>query len=209
MTNSKIAIAGKPLKDATKALIMVHGRGGSATDILSLAELLPVADFALLAPQAEAHTWYPYSFMEKQEHNEPALSASLDQLEHTVQTVRDAGLPDSAIYFLGFSQGACLTLEYCSRHARRWGGTIAFTGGLIGDQLNLDQYKGDFGGTPVLITSGDPDPHVPVQRVQTSADLLRTMHASVQVEIFPSRPHTISREELKLAEKYLDLPTVR
>lgn len=209
MTHSNISAAGKPLNDATKALILVHGRGGSAADILSLAELLPVADFALLAPQAEAHTWYPYSFMEKQEYNEPALSESLDQLGHTVQMVRDAGLPDSAIYFLGFSQGACLTLEYCSRHARPWGGIIAFTGGLIGDQINPDQYKADFGGTPVLITSGDPDPHVPVQRVQETAALLRTMHASVQVEIFPSRPHTISGEELKLAEKYLDLPTVR
>ncbi len=129
MHTKKIITSGTPLKQASRALILVHGRGGSAEDILTLAPLLAVGDFALLAPQATGNTWYPHSFLMPQEDNEPWLSSAIDILAATVQDVLDAGIPHSGIYLTGFSQGACLTLEFAARHAVRYGGIAAFTGG--------------------------------------------------------------------------------
>jgi phospholipase/carboxylesterase len=188
--------AGKDLQEAEKALILVHGRGGSAEDILSLADRLLVADFALLAPQAAGHSWYPYSFLAPPVQNQPRLGAGLALLEEVVGDIVAAGIGKKDIFFLGFSQGACLTLEFVARHADRYGGVVAFTGGLIGDRIYAEHYKGDFKGTPFFISTGDPDPHVPVDRVRATTTLLRGMHADVTEKIYPGRPHTIIANEL-------------
>lgn len=179
-----------------KALIMVHGRGANAGDILSLSAHLNVADFTLVAPQATGNTWYPYSFMEQPTQNEPWLSSALEMLELIRKDLNDQGIPDEDIYFLGFSQGACLTLEFVTRNARKYGGVIAFTGGLIGDRIYHEHYKGDFKNTPVFIGSSDPDPHVPVERVFESSTILRSMHAEVTEKIYPNMGHTINQDEI-------------
>lgn len=199
----RLHTSGKSIKEAGKALIMVHGRGGSAEDILTLAQYLEVDDHALLAPQAPQHTWYPLSFMADPEKNEPSLSASLKMLEETVKTAEDNGIKKEDIYFLGFSQGACLTLEFVTRNAGKWGGVVAFTGGLIGDRIYTENYKGDFGHTPVFIGTSDPDPHVPVSRVLETTALLRKMNASVNEKIYPFMGHTITGEELRLANEWV------
>ena len=199
MHTKNIQPAGLPLASAKKVLIMLHGRGAGAEDILSLADYLDVADFALLAPQATNHTWYPYSFMAPPENNEPWLSSALNLLKDLVADVRAQGIASENIFFLGFSQGACLTLEFVTRNAQTYGGVVAFTGGLIGDKMYPENYEGDFGHTPFLITTGDPDPHVPVGRVEESARLLKTLQAEVTVEIYPNRPHTITNEEMEMA----------
>lgn len=201
--SNKIYTAGKPLREAKKALIMVHGRGGSAADILTLAQHLQVDDYALLAPQASQHTWYPYSFLAVPSDNEPSLSAALATLSETVKEAEDAGITRDNIYFLGFSQGACLTLEYVARNAAKYGGVAAFTGGLIGDKIYEENYKGDFDNTPVFIGTSDPDPHVPVDRVLATTALLRKMNASVLEKIFPIMGHTISGEEIRLANEWV------
>lgn len=199
MHSLNIQTAGKALEDAEKALIMIHGRGASAGDILRLAPHLSVQDYALLAPQATNHTWYPFSFMAKPEQNEPWLTSALNVLGELVQGIVDQGIQKENIYFLGFSQGACLTLEYVTRHATRYGGVVAFTGGLIGEQINLDNYSGDFGDTPVFIGTGDPDPHVPVDRVKETQAILEKMKAHVKVEVYDNKPHSISQEEIDQA----------
>jgi phospholipase/carboxylesterase len=186
-----------------KVLIMVHGRGASAEDIVSIADHLPVADFTLIAPQAPGHTWYPFSFIVPQAQNEPYLTASLDTIDSMVKIATDAGVSFENIYFLGFSQGACLTLEYVTRNAKKWGGVIAFTGGLIGDKLILENYKGDFNSAPVYIGTSNPDPHVPVSRVRETDEVLKKMNASVQVEIFDNMGHTINQKEIISATKVL------
>jgi phospholipase/carboxylesterase len=196
MHTKNILTAGKPLAAGGKALIMVHGRGASAEDILSLAGHLPVADFALLAPAATGHSWYPYSFLAMPQQNEPWLGAALQLLQELVADIRAQGIAEDKIWFLGFSQGACLTLEYTARHAARYGGIAAFTGGLIGDKIYPENYKGDFGGTPIFISTGDHDPHVPVQRVQATTTLLLGMHAAVTEKIYPGKPHTILADEI-------------
>jgi len=185
--------------NATKALIMLHGRGGSAQDILSLADLLQVEDFLLLAPQATNSTWYPYSFMAEIDSNQPYLDSALALVGETVQEALAKGIQEEHIYFLGFSQGACLTLEYVTRHAKRYGGAIAFTGGLIGDQIYRNNYSGNFQDTPVFIGSSDPDFHVPVSRVYESTQILESMGAQVTEKIYPGMPHTIVQDEIDQA----------
>lgn len=197
----KIVAAGKNIKEAEKVLIMIHGRGGSAEDILSLAGHLQVKDFALLAPQATGNTWYPYSFMAPPVQNEPWLSSALSVLKEVLNDVIAQGIPAEKIYFLGFSQGACLTLEFVTRNATKYGGVAAFTGGLIGDKIYPENYKGDFNGTPVFIGTSDPDPHVPVERVYATTNILKSMNAAVTEKIYSNMGHTISQDEIELANK--------
>ena len=199
MHSKDIKTAGKALVDAEKVLIMIHGRGAGSEDILRLAPHLHVQDYALMVPQATNHTWYPFSFMAKPEQNEPWLSSALALLKELVNEVIDQGILSENIYFLGFSQGACLSLEFVARNAVRYGGVVAFTGGLIGDRINRKNYSGDFDGTPVFLGTGDPDPHVPLERVDESQSILEEMNAVVNVKVYENRPHTISQDEIDLA----------
>jgi phospholipase/carboxylesterase len=203
MHKKQIIYAGKDLEQATKALIMVHGRGGSAEDILGLSAYLPVDDFALLAPQATNNTWYPYSFMTPVKENEPWLSSALALLKEVVADVKAKGIAEENIYLLGFSQGACLTLEFATRHATKYGGVVAFTGGLIGDKIYNENYKGDFSATPVFIGTSDPDPHVPVERVNATEDILIKMNATVTKKIYKNMGHTISQDEINQVNEFI------
>lgn len=201
MHTKNIVTAGVTISAAKKVLIMIHGRGASAEDILSLANYLDVKDFALIAPQATGGTWYPYSFMAPPAQNEPYLSAALSVLKEITADVVAQGIPPADIYFLGFSQGACLTLEFITRNADKYGGAVAFTGGLIGDKIYPENYTGDFGGTPVFIGTSNPDPHVPVERVHASEQILQQMNAAVTVKVYPNMGHTVSQDEITLANK--------
>jgi phospholipase/carboxylesterase len=196
MHSKEIYLAGKNITEATKALVMVHGRGAFAEDILSLAGYFNLKDFALVAPQATNNTWYPYSFLAPPEQNEPWLSSALNILSGIVSDINTAGIASENIYFLGFSQGACLTLEFVTRNAKKYGGVVAFTGGLIGDKIYSENYNGDFLNTPVFIGSSDPDPHVPVKRVQATSVILKNMHADLTVKIYPGMGHTINKDEI-------------
>lgn len=201
MHKKNIHTSGKDISEAKKVLIMIHGRGGNAQDILSLSGHLNVKDFALFAPQATGNTWYPYSFLAEPEKNEPQLSSAIDLLDELLKEIKSEGISSENIFILGFSQGACLTLEFAARNAQKFGGIVAFTGGLIGDKLNTKSYSGDFNGTPVFISTGDPDPHVPVERVQETEKLYKDLNANVRVKIYNNRPHTISQGEIDLANQ--------
>jgi phospholipase/carboxylesterase len=201
MHQKNITTAGKALTPNSKVLIMLHGRGGTAEDILSLASHLHLNDFSLLAPQATNNTWYPYSFLAPPPQNEPWLSSALNLLEDITTEIREKGVPSGNIYFLGFSQGACLTLEYVARHAAKYGGVVAFTGGLIGDRIYNENYKGDFQGTPVFLGTSNPDPHVPVERVYATSNILKNMNASVTEKVYSGMGHTIIQDEIDNANK--------
>jgi phospholipase/carboxylesterase len=206
MHKKQFTVTGMRLDLASKALIMVHGRGGSARDILTLVDDLDVVEFAVLAPDAANNSWYPYSFLSPPSLNEPWLSSSLDLLNEITNDLIGKGFETENIYYLGFSQGACLTLEYVTRHANKFGGVVAFTGGLIGDKIYMENYGGDFSGTPILLGSSDPDPHVPVERVNSSAEILTGMNARVTKNIYKNMGHTISRDEIKLANDLIFNP---
>jgi phospholipase/carboxylesterase len=203
MHQKKNFTAGKALNEAKKALIMVHGRGAFAEDILSLAGYFNLTDFALMAPQATSNSWYPYSFLMPPDQNEPWLSSALDVLSDVVKDINDAGIASEQIYLLGFSQGACLTLEFVTRNAKKWGGVVAFTGGLIGDKIYTENYSGDFMNTPVFIGSSDPDSHVPVERVNATSAILKDMHADIVTKIYPGMGHTISKDEIDNANNLI------
>ena len=206
MNKRKIITAGKEITANSKVLIMIHARGGSAEDILSLSSFLKIDDFVLMAPQATNNAWYPYSFLAPSHQNEPWLTSALEILDGLVNEILGKGIPLNRIYFLGFSQGACLALEYVSRHAKRYGGVVAFTGGLIGDRINNENYKGDFDGTPVLIGTSDPDAHVPVERVYATTNILKNLGAEVTEKVYPNMGHTISSEEIELANRLILAP---
>jgi phospholipase/carboxylesterase len=199
----QIVEAGLPLEKASRALIMLHGRGATAQDIISLHHEFELNDYYVVAPQATNYTWYPYSFLAPVAQNEPSLSSALHLVRDLVSDIEKAGIISDKIYLLGFSQGACLTLEFASRNARKWGGVIAFTGGLIGDKVNQANYSGSFDKTRVFIGNSDNDPHVPLARTQESADIMHTLGAMVTLKIYPALPHTINRDEIKIAAEVL------
>lgn len=196
MHPKNIITAGKLPSESEKAIILLHGRGGSAEDMTFIAGRLQIDDFAVLIPRANRNTWYPYSFLMPEERNQPWLDGALDLLSGLEAELQEEGIPSSSIYFAGFSQGACLSLEYTARNAKKYGGVIAFTGGLIGDKIHEDKYRGDFQGTKIFIGSGDPDSHIPVKRVRETELLLKKLNARTSVYIYPEIGHTIIKEEL-------------
>lgn len=188
--------AGRTTTEATAALILVHGRGATAEDILSLADELAHPDVTYLAPQAMGYTWYPSSFLAPRESNEPGLSSGLGVLRDLVQQLGDEGIPADRIMLLGFSQGACLTLEFAYRYPRRYGGIVGLTGGLIGPPGTRWDSTGWIAGTAVYLGSGDPDPHVPWSRVEETAEVFERMGGAVTLERFPGMGHAMNREQL-------------
>lgn len=188
--------AGVPLDQAKRVLIMTHGRGASAQSILSLAAELAVDGFALAAPQATGNTWYPYSFLAPEAQNEPGLSSGLAVLKELLDTVKAAGISSENVYFLGFSQGACLTSEFVARHAQPFGGVFILSGGVIGDSVKTERYTGNFAGTPIFLGCSDVDAHVPKDRVQDSSEVFRTLGATVTEKIYPNAPHSIFQDEI-------------
>lgn len=186
-----------------RAGILVHGRGGSADDMLVLADHLAIDGVRWRAPEAPHGTWYPQRFLAPLEQNEPWLTAALATLDGEVAACMAIGIPPERVALVGFSQGACLALEYAVRNARRWGAVIAFTGGLIGPDGTAWNNPGTFDGTPVFLGTANPDPHVPVQRARDTATVLDRMGARVDIRIYPGMGHTINTEELQAARDLL------
>lgn len=191
--------AGRPLAEAQAALILVHGRGATAESILSLADYLPHPSMAYLAPQAAGNTWYPYSFLMPMEQNEPHLSSALARLASLLGDVERAGIPAERVVLAGFSQGACLASEFVARHAQRYGGLLVFSGGLIGPPGTPRAYEGTLAGTPVFLGCSDVDPHIPLARVNETAEVLARLGAAVDKRIYPRFGHTINQDEIDAA----------
>jgi predicted esterase len=191
-----ILAAGAPLSEARGAVLMVHGRGASARDILTLATELALDDLAYLAPQAAGSTWYPYPFMQPIESNEPFLSSALARVAEALAHIAAAGIPPERTGLLGFSQGACLTTEFVARNARRYGGVAGLSGGLIGPEGTPRDYAGSLDGTPVFLGCSDVDPHIPKARVSETADVLRRLGAQVDLRLYPNMGHMVNEDEL-------------
>jgi predicted esterase len=194
---------GAPLAQAAAAIILLHGRGASAEDILGLASEMYDEGVAYLAPQAAGHQWYPYSFLAPIAENEPWLSSALAKVAAVIKLAVDGGVPLERIFVCGFSQGACLSTEFIARNPGRYGGLVAFTGGLIGPPDADLHHAGNLAGMPALFSSGDPDPHVPWSRVLASAKEFTAMGAEVQTKRYPGRPHTVLPQEIEAARELI------
>ncbi len=191
-----VLFMGEPLGQARAAMVMVHGRGATAEDILELAVELNRPGFAYLAPQAANNSWYPQSFLAPIASNEPWLSSALTRLSTVLQRVEEGGIPRERTILLGFSQGACLALEFAARHAQRYGGIAGLSGGLIGPDGTPRDYPGSFAGTPVFLGCSDQDFHIPKERVQQSAEVLRRLGADVTMRLYPNMGHTVNQDEI-------------
>ncbi|WP_114751574.1 alpha/beta hydrolase [Pleomorphovibrio marinus] len=195
--------AGLPFEKAKKVAILVHGRGSHAEQIITLSDHLLLDDFALLAPSATLGSWYPYSFMAPLKDNQPSLDKALVILDGAFQQCKASGFSTSEIFLIGFSQGACLSLEYAARNASEFGGVIAFTGGLIGEKIYQEHYHGNFNGSPIFIGASHEDVHVPLSRIKESANMLEDMGAKVNTLIFKDPHHTIREEEISWVNEHI------
>jgi predicted esterase len=185
------------------AIILVHGRGGSAEDLLALADDLALNDVLYVAPQAAGHTWYPYSFLSPMQQNEPHLTSALHRLATLMAELEGEGLPAERVGLLGFSQGACLSLEFAARHARRYAALAGLSGGLIGPPGTPRNYRGSMHGTPVFLGCSDVDPHIPVDRVRETSTVFRALGAVVDERIYPGMGHIVNRDEIAAVRRLL------
>ena len=195
--------AGAKLDEASAVLILLHGRGATAEDILSLSTFLDFPQLTYLAPQAEGYTWYPNRFIAPIEQNEPYLSAALSKIDELVKEGEAHHIPTEKIFLGGFSQGACLASEYVIRNPRRYGGLIVFSGGYIGPLEMQREPNGNLGGMPAFVGCSDRDPHIPLQRVKATTSLLEAMGAKVTEKIYPNLGHTIIDDEFELARQVI------
>ncbi|WP_247237636.1 alpha/beta hydrolase [Telluribacter sp. SYSU D00476] len=199
-----IATAGARLEEAKRAMVMVHGRGASAQSILSLAEYLQADDMAYIAPQASQNTWYPYSFLAPMAQNEPGLSSGLEVVRTLVDRLHNEyGFAYKDIYLLGFSQGACLALEYTARHPQSYGGVFGLSGGLIGPEGTPRNYEGTLEGTPIFLGCSDIDSHIPKERVLESETIFKNMKANVLAKLYKNFGHSINDDELNIVNNVL------
>ena len=195
--------AGAPIAKAHAAMLLVHGRGASAADIMTVGQELMHPDFAYLAPQAAGNAWYPNPFTAPIDSNEPHFSSAISVLEEVLANITEH-VPPERVILLGFSQGACLTLEFCARHARRYGGVVGFSGGLIGPDGTPRDYAGNFQGTPIFIGCSDVDPHIAKARVVEAGDVLKRMGAAVTVKLYPNMAHTVNADEIHSAAQIVE-----
>ena len=191
-----VLTSGEPLASARAALLMVHGRGARAEDILTLAEPLSLPGFAYLAPQAAGNAWYPNRFLAPIADNEPWLSSALAFLGETLARITQAGIPPERVLLLGFSQGACLALEFAARNARRYGGLAGLSGALIGPDDARRDYPGSLAGTPVFLGCSDVDFHVPEERVDQAAQVLQRLGGVVTERLYPNHDHSVNQDEI-------------
>ena len=200
----RVAAAGAPLAEARGAVVMVHGRGASPESILALAQALDRPGIAYLAPAARGGTWYPNSFLAPIPSNEPGITSGMHAVADVLARVEGAGIPPERTVLLGFSQGACLALEFAARHARRYGGVAALSGGLIGPDGTPRDYDGSMNGTPVFLGCSDVDHHIPKERVEESARVMRGLGATVTMRLYPGMGHLVNEDEIAHVQAILD-----
>ena len=192
-----IRIAGEPINRARAAMLMVHGRGATAEDILTLADQFAQPGFAYLAPQAAENTWYPNRFLAPLDTNEPWLSSALAFVGSVLAEITKAGISYERVMLLGFSQGACLTLEFAARNARRYGALIGLSGALIGPDDTPRNYTGSLAGMPIFLGCSDVDFHVPKERVDQTAEVLQGLGGEVTERLYPNLDHSVNQDEIE------------
>lgn len=195
--------AGAPLATAKAAMILLHGRGATAQDILTLVPELNQPEFVYFAPQASGNTWYPFSFLAPISQNEPGISSGLQAISDFLRQLSENGLPPERVMLLGFSQGGCLTIEFAARHARRYGGVVGLSAGLIGPEGTPRAYSGSFDGTSIFLGCSDNDVHIPRARFNETALVLEKLGAQVTTRLYSNFGHTINHDEIRFVQEMM------
>ena len=201
--NQQIIFEGAEINSAKSAIILIHGRGATAESILTLTNEFKNDNYIYAAPQANGNTWYPYSFLSPVEANEPGLSSGLKVIDDLIKKLNASGILDNEIIILGFSQGACLSLEYSARNAKKYKAVIGLSGGLIGEKINKNNYSGSFDKCPIFLGCSNIDPHIPEERVNESAEILEEFGASVTKRIYKNMGHTINQDEINFVKSIM------
>jgi phospholipase/carboxylesterase len=194
--SQKIIFEGADIYSAKSAMILIHGRGATAESILTLTNEFSADNYIYAAPQANGNTWYPYSFLSPIEENEPGLSSGLNVIDKLHKELNDSHIPNNEIILLGFSQGACLVLEYTARNVKKYKGVIGLSGGLIGDKIDRKRYSGSFENCPLFLGCSDIDPHIPLERVEETALVFKELQAAVTKRIYKGMGHSINEDEI-------------
>lgn len=195
---------GASLDEAEGAVILVHGRGATAQSMFPMADEFGRSEVHYIAPRAENHTWYPYSFLAPTDKNQPGISSGLQLLHDTFPGLIEEGLDPEQIMLLGFSQGACLATEFVARHPQKMGGVVAFSGGLIGPEIDARQYDGSVDNTPVFLGCSDADPHIPKERVDETEEVFKKLNGNVTKRIYEGMPHTVNEDEINFVRGMIE-----
>lgn len=198
--SGKILYSGSEVNKADSAFIMIHGRGSNAESIIGLWNELDLTKTLVIAPQADSSFWYPYRFIEPREKNQHGITSAFKLLDSIIDSLNDEGIPNEKVFLLGFSQGACLALDYAIRHPKKYGGVFALSGGLIGDALNSEEYSGNFERTPVFVGCSTNDFHIPEQRVHDTAEIFEKVNADVTKKLYENMGHTIIQDEIDIID---------
>jgi len=198
-----ILFSGENIKSAKAAMVLIHGRGAGAESILQLTNELNTQEFAFAAPQAKNNTWYPNSFLFPIESNEPGITSGINKIDFVLKKINKEGIPYEKIILLGFSQGACLTLEFAGRNVKKYGGIVGLSGGIIGPDNIVRNYSGTFENTPVFLGCSDVDPHIPLERVHLTKDIFEALGASVTKRIYKNMGHTINKDEINFVNNLM------
>lgn len=195
---------GASVDEAEAAVILVHGRGATPESMFPLADELGQSNVHYVALQADNHTWYPYSFLAPTDKNQPGISSGLQLIHDTIHELDEGGIPFDQIMLLGFSQGACLSTEFVARHPQKMGGVVAYSGGLIGPEVDTKKYDGSVENTPVFLGCSDSDPHIPKERVDETEAVFEKLNARVTKRIYPNMPHTVNEDEIDFVREMVD-----
>jgi predicted esterase len=194
---------GPSASEASAAVILIHGRGASAQSMLPLVDEFGVPGVHYVAPQASGHTWYPYSFLQPIENNQPGISSGLQRIHDLITRLEQDGTTMEKIMLLGFSQGGCLATEFAARHPARYGGVVGYSGGLIGPDINPGKYEGDMEETPVFLGCSTTDPHIPKERVDETEVVFKKLGANVTKKLYPGMPHTVNEDEIQIVRSMI------
>ncbi|MEL7833402.1 alpha/beta hydrolase [Fodinibius sp. Rm-B-1B1-1] len=202
--NQEVVTSGAKINNAEMAMIFIHGRGASAQSMMMFADEFEGNNIHYRAIQANRHTWYPRSFLAPKEMNQPGIKSGLQAIFDQISELNEAGIPTAKIILLGFSQGACLTTEFAARHPQRFGGVVGFSGGLIGEEVDPDNYQGSLEQTPVFLGCSDRDPHIPQGRVDITEEVFEKLSADVTKKIYVGMGHTVNKDEIEHAQQIIN-----
>jgi predicted esterase len=200
-----VRYTGSPVERARGAMIMLHGRGAEAHDMIELATTIDEPKFLYAVPQARGQSWYPHSFIDPVSDNEPDLTSALLVIDDVLKNLSAGALPPEQVILLGFSQGACLVLEYAARNPRRYGGVIALSGCLFGPPDAPQEYEGSLKGTPVFLGCSEGDPQFPVERVTAAAEVMGGLDAEVTTRLYPEPGHGVNEDEIRHIRRLVEL----
>ena len=206
-----------PSTNATAGIVLLHGRGGSAADILSLMSHAPLPDMAAIAPEAPGNSWWPTSFLAPSAQMDPFVTRALAQVTAAIETLQADGIAPEKIWLAGFSQGACLASEAYARMGEPLAGLLAFSGALVGTgdgdgpataalyghRPKRFDYTGRRKGK-VWLSVHERDPHIPLARVQETATTLAALGATVETQVYPGAGHGVMREDIAALRHYLN-----